>query len=86
MGTDQIHLTGASERYQILRSRNDTHLFVVCYADRFYDDVPLAVRNRGPWAGDRGLVQNLRPEIRLALARDCYMVVETPEAVFNPET
>jgi hypothetical protein len=32
-----------------MRSRNNTHLFVVCYADGFYDDVPLAVRNRGPW-------------------------------------
>ena len=53
--------------YQVMRSRNNTHLFVICYADRFYDDVPLAVRNRGPWAGDRGLVQNLRPEIRLTL-------------------
>jgi hypothetical protein len=59
---------------------------VICYADRFYDDVPLALRNKGPWAGDRGLVQNLRDEIRLTLARDGYMLVETPAAVFNPGT
>jgi hypothetical protein len=40
-------------RYQMLRSHADVHVFVVCYADRFYDDVPADVRKKGPWAGNR---------------------------------
>jgi len=47
--------------------------------------VPKAVRDRGPWHGDRGLVVNLKPEIRLALARDGYLLIETRAAVFRPE-
>jgi hypothetical protein len=31
-------------------------------------------------------VQNVKPEIRLTLARDGFMVVEIPAAVFSPET
>ena len=48
MSTEQARAIEAHEGYQVMRSRNNTHLFVVCYADRFHDNVPLEVRNRGP--------------------------------------
>jgi hypothetical protein len=71
--------------YQRLRSRGNVHIFVICYADRFYDDVPKDVRDKGPWQGSRGEVQNLKPMIRLALARDGYVLIETSAAIFNAE-
>jgi hypothetical protein len=39
------------ERYQMLRSHGDNHVFVVCYAEKFYADVPYHVRRKGPWSG-----------------------------------
>ena len=74
------------KHYQCLRSHRDVHVFVVCYADRFFDDVPKHVRDLGPWRGDcRGNVNRLKPEIRVALAQDGFVLVNAPEAVFNPE-
>lgn len=65
-------------RYQLIRSHGDVHIFVICYADRFYEDVPKAVRDLGPWRGQsRGEVDRLKPEFRLALARDLYVLVRT---------
>ena len=72
-------------RYLCCRSHGDHRVFVVCYADRFYDDVPLEVRNQGPWRGDRGEVMRLKPELRLALAEARYVVVRCEDAVFEPE-
>jgi hypothetical protein len=73
-------------RYQMLRSHADVHVFVVCYADRFYDDVPADVRKKGPWAGNRrGDVTKLKPELRLALAQSRYVVVHCEDAVLQPE-
>ena len=74
------------ESYQFMRSRADVHTFVVCYADRFYADVPYHVRRKGPWNGTgRGAVVKLKPDLRLALARDRYVVVNSPKAVLRPE-
>ena len=74
------------ERYQVLRAHGDVHVFVVCYADRFYADVPYHVRRKGPWNGTgRGDVVKLKPDLRLALARDRYVVLNCPEAVLRPE-
>jgi hypothetical protein len=53
----------------------------------FYERVPEDVRKQGPWQGTRhGDVEALKPEYRLALARDRYVLVKCEEAVFNPET
>ena len=74
------------ERYQLLRSHGDIHVFVVCYADKFYADVPYHVRRKGPWNGTgRGDVVKLKPELRAALAEARYVLVHCPEAVFKPE-
>ena len=79
-------MSDAPDRYQMMRSTSDVHVFVVCYADRFYDDVPKSVRDMGPWRGQaRGDVTDLKPEIRVALAEDGFLLINTPEAVFEPE-
>ena len=48
--------------------------------------VPPEVRKQGPWQGmHRGEIDKLKPEYRLALARDGYMLVKCDLAVFKPE-
>ena len=65
-----------TDLYQTLRSVSDHHVFVVCRDGTFYELVPDDVRKQGPWQGqDRGEVETLKPEYRLALARDGYMLV-----------
>ena len=71
--------------YLCCRSHGDHRLFVICYADRFHDDVPLEVRNQGPWHGERGEVVRLKPELRLALAEARYVLVNCSDAVFQLE-
>ena len=72
-------------RYLCCRSHGDDRLFVVCYADRFYEDVPLEVRNRRPWRGERGEIVRLKPELRMALGEARYVVINCTDAVFEPE-
>ena len=57
----------------------------MCYADRFYEDVPADVRDRGPWRGERGEIVMLKPELRMALAEARYVLINCPDAVFEPE-
>lgn len=72
-------------QYQTLRSVSDHHVFVVCHDGRFYE-LPEHVRKRGPWQGQhRGEVERMKPEYRLALARDGYVLVHSELAVFKPE-
>ena len=74
------------QSYQSMRSQADVHTFIVCYADRFYADVPYHVRRKGPWNGTgRGDVVKLKPDLRLALARDRYVLIDCPKALFQPE-
>jgi hypothetical protein len=43
------------------------------------------VRRLGPWQGNRrGAVEALKPEYRVALARDGYALVKCELAVFKP--
>jgi hypothetical protein len=73
-------------QYQTFRSVSDAHVFVLCHDDKFYERVPNDVRKLGPWQGNRsGDVDKLKPEYRLALAREGYMLVRCEEAVFKPE-
>jgi hypothetical protein len=73
-------------QYQTFCSVSDVHVFVLCYDGRFYDAVPDDVRKQGPWQGNRrGAVEALKPEYRLALARDGYSLVTCELAVFKPE-
>jgi hypothetical protein len=62
------------------------HLFVLCHDGAFYERVPPEVRKQGPWQGQhRGAVEALKPEYRLALAREGYMLVTCETAAFKPE-
>jgi len=71
-------------QYQTLRSVSDNHVFVICQDGRFYD-IPEDIRKQGPWQGNhRGEIEKLKPEYRLALARDGYALV-CELAVFKPE-
>ena len=57
-----------------------------CLDGSFYERVSGDVRRQGPWQGQhRGEVECLKPEYRLALARDGYMLVRCELAVFKPE-
>jgi hypothetical protein len=61
--------------HQTFRSVADVHVFVLCYDGSFFDRVPADVRKQGPWQGNRrGGVEALKPEYRLALAKDGYML------------
>ena len=74
------------ELYQTLRSVSDHHIFVVCHDGTFYELVPDDVRKQGPWQGmQRGEIEMLKPQYRLALARDGYALVKCELAVFKPE-
>jgi hypothetical protein len=67
-------------------STTDHHVFVVCRDGTFYELVPEEVQKQGPWQGQhRGVVENLKPEYRRALACDGYMLVRCEAAVFKPE-
>ena len=47
--------------------------------------VPEDVRKQRPWQGNRRDVEALKPEYRLALDRDGYVLVKCEHAVFKPE-
>ena len=73
-------------QYQTLRSVSDQHIFVVCRDGAFYEIVPEDIRKQGPWQGQhRGKVKSLKPEYRLVLPRDGYVLVRCEFAVFKPE-
>jgi len=75
-----------TDRYQTLRSVSDVHVFVLCHDGKFYEMVPEEVRKQAPWQGmQRGEVDRLKPEYRLALAREGYALVKCELAVFKPE-
>jgi len=39
-------------RYKTWRSRNDTHLHVLCVeGSEAFESLPVAIRNLGPWTG-----------------------------------
>ena len=72
-------------RYQTFRCLSDVHVFVLCYDGSFYERAPDEVRRLGPWQGQqRGGIDSLKSEYRLALARDRYALVRCEAAVFKP--
>jgi hypothetical protein len=51
-----------------------------------FADLPDPVRHQGPWqVMGRGEIELLKPEFRLALARDGYLLGTCELAVFKPE-
>jgi hypothetical protein len=75
-----------SPQCHTLRSLSDNHVHLICGADEAFADLPDHVRHQGPWQGmQRGEIEKLEPEYRLALARDGYALVKCELAVFKPE-
>ena len=73
-------------QYQTLRSVSDHHVHLICGAEEAFADLPDHVRHLGPWqVMSRGEIELLKPEYRLALARDGYVLVQSELAVFKPE-
>jgi hypothetical protein len=71
---------------QTLRSISDNHVHLICGEDEAFADLPDHVRHLGPWqVMSRGEIEKLKPEFRLALARDGYALVTCELAVFKPE-
>ena len=75
-----------SKSAESVSSTTDNHVFVVCRDGTFYEVVPEDFRKQRPWQRQhRGEVGCLKPEYRLALARDGYALVKCVLAVFKPE-
>jgi hypothetical protein len=73
-------------QYQTLRSVSDNHVHLICGVDEAFADLPDHIRHQGPWqVMSRGEIDQLKPEYRLALARDGYALVKCELAVFKPE-
>ena len=64
-------------RYKTWRSRNDTHLHVLCaYGSEVFESLPVAVRNLGPWTGGpEGDVDRLRLPYRILLNEQKFVVI-----------
>lgn len=73
-------------RYEISRSGSDIHVFIICYEDRFYEDVPKDAMLHGPWrVMDRDDVSKLKPEHQKALAEKGYDLIHAGRGVYNPQ-
>jgi hypothetical protein len=64
-------------RYKTWRSRNDTHLHVLCaYGSEAFESLPVAVRNLGPWTGGpEGAIDKLRLPYRILLTEQKFVVI-----------
>lgn len=75
-----------NERYEITMSAIPRGKLRVIHADGGFGKLPTKVRHRGPWTGSKsGAVLMLKPEYRLALARDGYVIVEGVDWDWTPE-
>ena len=71
-------------KYELSRATIEKTRHVICYRDRFYDDVPGYIRKRGPWQLiSTGDVSDLTPAYRLALSRDGWVYVEAHPVAFS---
>jgi hypothetical protein len=64
-------------RYKTWRSRNDTHLHVLCVeGSEAVESLPVAIRNLGPWTGGpEGEVDKLRLPYRILLNGQKFVVI-----------
>jgi hypothetical protein len=78
------------ERYECWRSTRNRLRRVIYYAgEGGYYAMPEEVRRMGPWTDSIvGLVVNLKPEYRVRLARDMYVILDLDRdrpGLFHPE-
>ena len=70
--------------YELSRGSKDKDRHVLCREDEFYTIVPTHIRHRGPWQVlSRGDIEALKPEYRLALARDGWVYIEAHPVGFK---
>jgi hypothetical protein len=75
-----------SDRYQVLRSATDEHLYLVCWENSDPKHLPKGVLDRGPWQRtSTGPVEKLKSGYRLRLARNGFLLAWTQVARFTPE-
>ncbi len=76
-----------SDRYECIRSAVNRRTFVIHYEgeDGFYA-MPQDMRRRGPWTDKQtGEVMRLKPDYRLALAKQNYVLIENAPSGWKPE-
>ena len=68
---------GGVMRYKTWRSRNDTHLRVLCVeGSEAFEPLPVAIRNLDPWTGGpEGEIAKLRLPYRILLNEQIFVVV-----------
>lgn len=74
-------------RYECVRSAVSRRTFLIHFEgeEGFYA-VPEGPRRRGPWTDKQaGDIAKLKPEYRLALARDKYVLIENAPLGWKPE-
>src|SRR5262249_1559237 len=79
---------GGVMRYKCWRSRNDTHLHVLCaYGSEAFESLPVAVRNLGPWTGGpEGEIDKLRLPDRVLLNEQKFVVIHGHVSELQLET
>ena len=75
-------------RFKCWRSRNDTHLHVLCaYGSEAFESLPVAVRNLGPWTGGpEGEIDKLRLPYRILLNEQKFVVIHAHVSQLQLET
>jgi len=80
------HAGGMSDRYEYIMSARPRGRLRLIHPAAGFAALPDKVRHRGPWCdGQEGDVVRLKPEYRLALARDGYVLVEGVTWGWSPE-
>ena len=75
-------------RYKTWRSRNDTHLHVLCVEGcEAFESLPAAIRNLGPWTGGPDCdVDRLRLPYRILLNEQNFAVIHAHVSELQLET
>ena len=72
-------------RYKTWRSNTDKELQLICREDGF-DSLPTAVRHLGPWHGSKeGDIAKLKPQYRVQIAEQGFVIVHRHVKDFEPE-
>jgi hypothetical protein len=75
-----------TECYEMCMSARPRGAVRLIYRLGKFESLPREAKKGGPWTGSMvGLLAKLRPEIRLAVARDGYCRVEGVPIDFSPE-
>jgi hypothetical protein len=75
-----------TECYEMCMSARPRGAIRLIYRFGEFESLPREAKRGGPWTGSQvGLIARLKPEIRLAIAREGYFRVEGVPMDFSPE-